>query len=154
MICVVTGRARSIRNNEQSGAIGAIGVATFIGCCIAAFGIWIDDGSPLGAVGWMVTGLAVLLAAVRSAQARVELSENEIRVVRVVKPQMRIPWSSIKAFHIRRYGPFPAVAHVELTDGVSIPIWGIQARNPPFNDDPQVARILKYLNSELEKHGA
>jgi hypothetical protein len=72
--------------------------------------------------------------------------------VRLVNPwQTRsIPWNDVRAFTLERWGLFPAIGVVELTDGSRIPIFGIEAPNPltrPRNRDAQ--KLIDELNHLL-----
>jgi len=53
-----------------------------------------------------------------------------------------VSWTDVVGFSLRPWGPYPAIGHVDLRDGRSIHIWGIEAPNPLFRPKNRSAQLL------------
>ncbi|HMS61259.1 MAG TPA: PH domain-containing protein [Solirubrobacteraceae bacterium] len=81
--------------------------------------------------GWVLAWMVV-----RAGWTGVQVNDHGVRI----RNQLRtrdIPWAEIERFSVGTAGIFPAVGLVHLTDGSTVPIFGIQPRNVVFfpNDD-------------------
>ncbi|HVL94309.1 MAG TPA: PH domain-containing protein [Solirubrobacteraceae bacterium] len=82
----------------------------------------------------------------RLARAAVYAGEEGIRIVNPLRT-VRLPWSRVVRFNVRRQGGFPAVGFVMLDDGTEIKAWALQARNA----SPGAIRVANRLADELNE---
>jgi len=139
------------RSKEQS-----IGIALFGGIgsvLIVADAITIDSPnvSLPERVAWITVGFgAGAFCLLRAARAGVYVLPEGVRIVNPFRTKF-VPWRQIAQFSLRRWGPFPLIGLVDLTDHSSEHIFGIAAPNPltrPRNRSAQ--KLIAELNEVLD----
>jgi hypothetical protein len=109
---------------------------------------------PARAVGIGIMVALTCWCLLRVARSGVFLEDGGVGVLNPLRT-VRIPWSQIRCFSLKRYKLFPLTGHVELKDGTSVHIFGIQAPHPllrPRNQSAQ--RIVEALNERLRQRGS
>jgi len=102
-----------------------------------------------------VAGIAVGFGAgafclLRAARAGVYVLPEGIRIVNPFRTKF-VPWRQIARFSLRRWGPFPLIGHVDLTDHSSQHIFGIEAPNTPTRPRNRSAqKLIAELNQVLD----
>ena len=87
-----------------------------------------------------------LFVYLRLARAGVCADDAGIRVVNPFRT-VRVPWSQVERFTVRRHKGFPALGFARLADGTELELWGIQARSP---SEPS-KRVAEALAAELNE---
>lgn len=97
----------------------------------------------------VVPGWAFALAATRASTMGVRVSAEGIRVRNLLRTR-DVGWDEIAGFSMGRTTLLPVVGMLELVDGSSIPISGIQPRNILFFPGDRAAhQLVEQLNTEL-----
>jgi hypothetical protein len=140
---------RVIRSREQAIGIAVVGVVGSI--------LGLAEALSRPEVGAPRTVASVIIAAawgafciLRAARAGAYVTQEGVRILNPLRTRF-IPWNRIEGFSLRRWGLAPLMGHVDLKDGTSLHIFGIEAPNAltrPRNQSAQ--RLIAELNEMLD----
>ena len=135
------------RSAEQAvliALIGIIGSAVIAGIGLANSDSWAERA------GWILfAGLLLWFYLFRCARSGVYVDAEGFRILNPLRTS-RLGWADVRRFVIKRYGPFPLMAHAELTNDEAIHIFGIQGPNPMFRPHSRSAQNeIDALNRRL-----
>lgn len=147
-------RLGTFRTREQAILIGITGVILIIAVPVQSLSADAEGNrlSPGEAIFFVGLGVPLgLFMVLRVARSGVVAFERGCRVVNPLRTRF-IPWTEIAGFSLRPWGVFPLVGQVDLKDGSSVHVFGIEAPNPLTRPNNRSAHRLKdELNSLRSK---
>lgn len=138
------------RSREQSVVLVILGALVLLAVPTKVLGTLSNGLSTAQRIGFSLAAVAIgSFLIFRLARCGAYATDAGIRVVNPFRTRF-VPWTDIRGFSVRRAGYFPGVGNVDLNDGTSVRIWGIQIPNPltrPNNASAQ--RLIASLNRLL-----
>jgi hypothetical protein len=156
-VAASTTQACVYRSRRQRGGIAivfAVLLAVWVSTIVSiAVGPHVARGWPVVLAIVVLVGGMVLFFIGRAIHAGLFVEESRIRVVNPLGTRS-VPWSRIARFRLGGDGFFSPIGFVDLTDGTSIRIFGIQASDGSLGDDyQQTEELIEELNEEVSRHG-
>jgi hypothetical protein len=141
---------RVVRSREQAIGIAVVGgVSSILGLAEALSRP--EVGAPRTVASVTIAVAWGAFCILRAARAGAFVTRDGVRILNPLRTHF-IPWNRIDSFSLRRWGLAPLMGHVNLKDGTSTHIFGIEAPNAltrPRNQSAQ--RLIAELNEILNE---
>lgn len=129
---------------------------TGVGCALIGVlgGLAIALEDPRDFEPWIVLGVSLLIGyvfGVRFGRSGAIIRQEGIEVRNPFVRDQVVEWADIASFSIRSLSLFPFVAHIDLKDGRSVHVWGIQDTVWTRSTRTETAELLQLLDRHLEE---